>query len=134
MTNTALETNELRIGNYFTQNGIRFRVSEITRQGVVSICSNGKDEVTAACPTPKPIKLTNELLEDMGFEKADSFHEEIEYKYQWTDGSLFFYETFDRRFIFDYTPIELKYVHQLQNLYYSLTGKELSIDKTTLKN
>ena len=65
----------------------------------------------------KPIPLTEEWLFKFGFEKA------YETCYQYKDFIL------NDKFIMmdiDIT-IQLKYVHQLQNLYHSLTGEELTI-------
>jgi hypothetical protein len=70
--------------------------------------------------TLKPIELTEEWLQKFGFELYDS----VEFRH--------FYRKNDFDLNQDYQPIdfdciEIKYVHQLQNLYFALTGKELEI-------
>lgn len=79
-----------------------------------------------------PVEITEKILKQIGFETADNEIdcivwdykdeftivqngqpvEEQPYIFEWEDGSND-HET------------ELKYVHQLQNLYFALTGKEL---------
>jgi hypothetical protein len=84
----------------------------------------------------KPIPLTPEILEKCGFEKdADP--------YNWAnpdwdiyrikrmsigvkEGMFAWYNRSDDDFYSSYYP-ELKFLHQLQNLYFSLTGEELEV-------
>jgi hypothetical protein len=68
----------------------------------------------------KPIELTYQWLDKFGFEFKDAGD----------FGHYYSLEDFDLNQ--DYQPIdfdciEIKYVHQLQNVYFSLTGKELEI-------
>ena len=71
---------------------------------------------------PYPIPLTEEWLFKFGFKLVES-HDDHLYYLEETDFSL------NRSFQFNnyYKRIELKYVHQLQNLYFALTGEELTI-------
>jgi hypothetical protein len=68
----------------------------------------------------KPIELTYQWLDKLGFEFKDAGD----------FGHYYSLDNFDLNQ--DYQPIdfdciEIKYVHQLQNLYFALTGKELEI-------
>ena len=86
----------------------------------------------------KPISLTEEWLEKLGFNcKYKSVNN------NWDIGSFHVSQTSDvdddnnrieqkEEFFYDYY-LELKYVHQLQNLYFALTNEELTI-KTTKNN
>jgi hypothetical protein len=77
-----------------------------------------------------PIPLTEEWLEKFGFNsKYKSVH------MLWNLGNFYINQKSDEDdygnsipqeqiFYYDYT-FEIKYVHQLQNLYYALTGEEL---------
>jgi hypothetical protein len=70
--------------------------------------------------TLKPIELTYQWLDKLGFEFKDAGD----------FGHYYSLEDFDLNQ--DYQPInfdcdEIKYVHQLQNVYFALTGQELEI-------
>ena len=96
-----MEIKELRIGNYINIH------DTITQMEL--------DDFHFSSSFMNPIPLTEEWLLKLGFEKA------YETCYQYKDFIL------DDRFIMmdiDIT-IQLKYVHQLQNLYFALTGQEL---------
>jgi len=64
-----------------------------------------------------PIQLTPEILEKCGLINNKIFPE-IEY-FTLVDGSLHFEDR--------YTCVDVKYLHQLQNLYFALTGVELNV-------
>lgn len=79
-----------------------------------------------------PIPLTEEWLLKFGFRLSvgaawyndkfnDSYFKENFRLNKWDDGRLFLW---DYKF-----PNEIKYVHQLQNLYFALTGEELIINE-----
>jgi len=73
-----------------------------------------------------PIELTEEWLLKFAFEKIDDYtYEHVDEDYWiWTLGHYSFNDsTYSIQIGKD-----LKYVHQLQNLYYALTGKELNIN------
>lgn len=65
------------------------------------------------------IPLTEEWLLKFGFERNESgnYDKRLELFY---GGNLY-------RFRQGWTNVELKYVHQLQNLYFALTGEELTL-------
>ena len=66
----------------------------------------------------KPIPLTEDWLLKFGFK--------IEKQYQCDFASIgVFTISFGDNFFYDYT--NLKYVHQLQNLYYAITQRELTV-------
>jgi hypothetical protein len=85
----------------------------------------------------KPIKLTEEWLLKFGFKWEDKY--KIHCGRDLPDGNtlIFYfsngeitntqiYNAFDQPQVIIFRPI--KYVHQLQNLYYALTSKELTIN------
>lgn len=79
----------------------------------------------------QPIPLTEEWLVRMGFKKKKYFGE-------WTYNDIItFYKGLKQGYLGCPHPegedidVECKHVHQLQNLYYALTGKELSISQET---
>ena len=101
-----MKASELRIGNSIMQDGDFVFVTWWR----LELMEKNKLEY-------KPIPLTEEWLFKFGFEKA------YETCYQYKDFIL------NDKFIMmdiDIT-IQLKYVHQLQNLYHALTDEELTI-------
>lgn len=71
------------------------------------------------------IKLTEHWLERFGFEKVEQIK-----SYYWRKSLISCYKQ-DGTFWFDVIQgcVEIQYVHQLQNLFYSLTGKEIELTK-----
>ena len=65
----------------------------------------------------KPIPLTEEWLLRFGFEITRNFQTKDRFQTHKQDGIIWFE--------YGYIVVELKHVHQLQNLYFALTGQEL---------
>lgn len=123
-TETTLKASELRIGNWIAKRiGFDKIISIYSNKVVVS--TPKEDEygyATLNMYDVKPIPLTKEIIEKAGMrEKEDNV-----------------YYSFDRPNIkltyvgqwhcyVDSYPITLNYLHQLQNLYFALTGTELTI-------
>ena len=118
-----MKANELRIGNWvdFDKEEIAIDLEyfywEIEGRGVLQ--------------HTKPIPLKEDWLLKFGFEdahygeyKKDRYTLDCEY----TDKGIYY-------FIIDETCLELdvKHVHQLQNLYHALTGEELTIKQNDEK-
>jgi len=116
-------SSELRIGNWVTVIGNFEQIEEISKdyfetKSVISMCSDDETE-------PKPIPLTEEILLKCGFVKdGDLYHNNIAL-HLGSDGTFNYNVNF-----FEYSNLqEIKYVHQLQNLYFFLTmGEELNIE------
>jgi hypothetical protein len=95
----------------------------------------------------KPIGLTEDWIKKFGFITMDAEVDFMEYAKEFEEGSFRFSlyndgglnEANDYPFYITTTgqmkgweteyKTEIKYVHQLQNLYYSLTGEELTINE-----
>jgi len=135
---------EIRIGNYLKdRNGKVLRVDFIeyvengfsTKFGQKIFSEEEGIPMTEYSDYAEPIKLTEEWLQKFGFEKTDDYVDIIYYE-QKNRSKRRFYICFDYDVnvisfglaVFDnYIPlINLQYVHQFQNLYYALTGVELS--------
>jgi len=106
-----MKPEELRIGNW------------VYMFGSTSVCSKVNIKSIEFYDLMEPIPLTEEWLERFGFE----------FDGEWWDYLNFGINIRQNRcseslgeFGFNYYPIP-KYVHQLQNLYYALTGEELEI-------
>jgi len=142
-----IEAGELRIGNrikfkdkYFTIFGISF-LSDIDskRKGfVVDLIDNIKKiNETPFTKDIEPISLTPEILEKCGFENDDNLS--IRYSLRILDDYELVFGRFDfepdRKGIwldcddsFYSKDLKITYVHQLQNIYFALTGEELQIN------
>jgi hypothetical protein len=127
-----IKIEELRIGNLVSSIGIIYKVTLIdihgNIRGVEGSTSFNLDKTT------NPIPLTEEWLLKFGFQQTDpkKFIGGL-YTRKKTDGFYGFYinkETMSYC-TFDYEGtiediIKIEYVHQLQNLYFALTGEELN--------
>ena len=83
----------------------------------------------------EPIKLSEEWLLKAGFEKDDTGVDIFDQDYcEWYQKEFpvigILSQSSDKSYIFDENTdtLRLKYVHQLQNLYFALTGEELEIN------
>lgn len=92
-------------------------------------------ESTLGLDAVQPIPLTPEILEKAGFifnDDADWFELKNWNPYVIKKGKTALLNDIFRLTTFkvDWNLAELKYLHQLQNLYYALTGEELKINLT----
>lgn len=121
---------ELRIGNYVEYANVICKVLSYSKEGLLQT-----DGVTAPIVAYQSIELTEAWLEKFGFEieKSQSHciaFNDIGYKHE-----LQLDKEFDRKEnCWNITKYGggyrlIYYVHQLQNLYFDLTGYELIINK-----
>ena len=126
-----LKTTDLRIGNYLYS--LETSKNQIVT-GIVndSIFIHALTFDTQSIKNFKPIQLTEEWLDRLGFySKYKSNHK------MWNIFGFDLHQISDededgnkipQEQIFYYAfSYEIKYVHQLQNLYFALTGEELTI-------
>lgn len=110
-----INANELRIGNWVKNLGLDVKIEGYG----IAFCAEGK-------LIYEPIPLTPEMLEACGFEKSDVYTNQYqfctEYLIDRQDGSFGFLVGDDQSEISSF-----KYLHQLQNLYFALTGEEIEI-------
>ena len=115
-----IEAKELRIGNYAKhfENGIVLTV------GRTIAFKTPTNTIRIDVDDLQPIPLTEEIILDFGY-KQNSFSLNFE-----NDTRISIYKKYNC-FIaqIDNTVIrEIKYVHQLQNLYHALTNEELTLN------
>jgi hypothetical protein len=119
-----MKPNELRIGNWVEIQGLESKIISVDTEGC--ICENEycEDfENNNITQNLQPIPLTEEWLERFGFEYSDLNG----------DSGLWKIPPFQiygkcNQFIYEYA-LDVNYVHQLQNLYFALTGEELNQNK-----
>jgi hypothetical protein len=124
--NEDMEAKELRIGNLVTSNGFQFKtVKEIMNDGLSFI-----DDPDLPLSWIRPIPLTEEWLIKFGFTKnRNKFYIGINYGLYSVHrvGDAFdhwyLHHEFDKS---KRITSNILYVHQLQNLYFALTGEELT--------
>lgn len=118
-----MKATELRIGNWVHYNSF---------DGVV--CSSDLFDIDKGIIKAKPIPLTKEWLERFGFEllnKSVEYWGKNGFCFTWLKDNI---EKSDCLYLFlDGLSVnkrpEIRYVHQLQNLYFALTGEELNQNK-----
>ena len=73
----------------------------------------------------KPIALTEEWLIKFGFYKNDEL-----FTIEWNEFSFSIFDFDNGKFAINnsFNYVDINYVHQLQNLYFALTGEELIIN------
>ena len=128
-----MKASELRIGNlvFFISKYEFFEVTDISSYNNTL----SSEEYCRDLSEFQPIPLTEEWLVKFGFEKDDNGSEIESDYFQWYEMDFpligLLVQSDCKEYVFDENSdtLRIKYVHQLQNLYFALTGEEL-----TLKN
>lgn len=126
-----MKAEELRIGNWINlYDDYNSQITGFTNTGKVWFVNNPHDEKCAwIIENIKPIPLTEKWLLNSGFiERPDCYSLQI-------GNDIYFISIKGVLYIFGPDcpnegygiEVNVKYIHQLQNLYYTLTGRELEI-------
>jgi hypothetical protein len=115
-----MKPTELRIGNYV--NSEKYNTAKVDAIIFDAIFVDGFDEPEELTDI-SPIPLTEDWLLKFGFvEVGDRY-------YDWIKGEIGFANDIpDASYdlvSYDFHDCKIKYVHELQNLHFSLTGKEI---------
>lgn len=129
----ALSTHDLRIGNWITDGNIHFQVTDLGEAGAINITysEGGGHNWVFSEEDCYGIPLSADLLMELGFkESAEGQGMELEFNpAEWlVINNLGVHLSGDDK---AYFTIDCKYIHQLQNLFHSLTGKELTYTNTS---
>lgn len=125
-----MTTKELKVGNLIffvgSYHGAKKKiveVIEIRRNSLVTVEKSNNQIFGVDIENAEGIRLTPEILQKLGFDEVEDWLE----KWYPVIGELITNE--DKTYIFDVQTKSLKieFLHQLQNLIYSLTGKELDL-------
>jgi hypothetical protein len=118
-----MKASELRIGNWFKEDTLEPKYAQITAEQILDLYDDPLDDFY------QPIPLTEKWLLKFGFENL--FGEN--YVVQNKDGHYNSIKKDDGEWCYNndisdascYFVKEVKYIHQLQNLYYALNEEEL---------
>jgi len=112
-------TNELRLGNYIFYNTYDI-IKKEDYKSIIQVDECNWSKISCSPDRFDFIPLNEELLLRLGFKK-----EKDRFITLFTKNKIML-NPYKNCFAFiDYT--EIKYIHHLQNLYYALTGEELSL-------
>lgn len=114
---------ELRIGNYINGGGTLRKVISIDLDGCISEPID--DTETDYSKGVEPIPLTEEWLLKFGFKSDEIMFEKDGFCIGWYKGDKFHYLPTGNIMIRN--KREIKYVHQLQNLFFALHEQELTV-------
>ena len=132
-----MKANELRIGNLVDLGNRIAKIIEISNLSCVVVDLEETQDTIEDYERTKPILLTEEWLYKFGFKDIDkddndyitytdpnhNYYLQIDVRRK--DGK---YSILDNSFndLRDFSMVDIMYVHQLQNLYFALTGEELT--------
>ena len=122
-----VKANELMIGNLLQGEPIMLINQGIYSDGVFAITGYGIHQLEEGKPyRADPIPLTKEWLVKFGFEKIKKG---VEYSKWKKDGFIFWFDNLMPGItsLGKYDIVRIDRVHELQNLYFALTGNELEI-------
>ena len=114
-----LKSRELRLGNWVMQGGVETIVDSLSRN--IKDWDRTNNKRTIDC---EPIPITEQWLIDFGFEKSGKwftkgmFISELNISVVYKTATIL--DTDEARIHFP------EFIHQLQNLYFALTGEELT--------
>lgn len=122
-----MKTNELRIGNWIDIKGYEGTVTELWQHELLMYCPNIDDKMPAKISDVYPIQLSDVHFVIFGFTTDGVVWEKngvvigiFKSGFFWLPCKYLSIIRFSR-------PV--KYVHQPQNLYFELTGEELTISE-----
>lgn len=130
-----IKANELRIGNIIglpiPSNIFNIRILSIAQYGCDCMCDTAAVKNTFTFIRYEEvcgIELTPEILEKCEFEKKENGCYLNNHIWIVPDGSDSGNISIDWRLEFNNTLIKIDFVHQLQNIYFTLTSEELKVN------
>jgi hypothetical protein len=137
-----MKANELRIGNLVDLGNRIAKIIEISNLSCVVVDLEETQDTIEDYERTKPIPLTEEWLYKFGFKDIDKGDHDYN---TYTDSNHNYYLQIDVRRrdgkytildnsfddLRDFSLVDISYVHQLQNIYFVLTGEELTLNNNT---
>jgi len=121
--NNMIDKKDLRIGNSVSYKGEVWKIEELS--DTAAHLSQHPLWVRGHYDNLHPIPITEEALVKMGFEK--DLREVLNEIYKL---NKFSYNTKSKIWYYKWNRIEIDFIHQLQNIIYTLTQTELSYEPT----
>jgi hypothetical protein len=126
-----MKANELRIGNWVQYDGIPYQIESLTKVDAVVHSIDIFDFRNRSLGNAEPIELTEDVLVKLGFEGemyefcllADDFNITVNLIENRVEIS--FFGNCEAELCIKYN---VKYLHELQNVYYCLTNEELEVN------
>ncbi len=121
----SVEIKELRCGNYITYNGGTWEINAVDSAANEVDLYNYNHVDGVSIEEIDPIPLTEDILLKCGFELNGDYFRKDDFNYFKNDGTIFI------KYQNDFYPLQNSfwYLHELQNLIFFITGKELITDK-----
>jgi hypothetical protein len=118
-----IDVKQLRVGNIIKTKDGNLPYWVITEEDLITILQAEDRSIYL------PVKLDDEMLERLGFHKHNNSYVEDDFT---ENNSRFYFSiwiNYDEEFTYNSSEfnVELKSVHQLQNLYFDLKNKELQL-------
>lgn len=120
-TNTAMRAEELRIGNWVYM-GSDYGDEQVTAYQIYNF-NMTRNQTADYYREWQPIPLTEEWLKRFGFKVINALHDGTSVFQRADSKTLYLHNS--GCWISGASHVSCKYVHQLQNLYFALTGEEL---------
>ena len=124
-----MDAKELRIGNLVSRLDLgdhSLRVESVLELRKDKVLTTGPISVICLYSETKPIPLTEEWLLKFGFERIDGMWTISNFNGYLTKYLLLNGENGYKYFVSHCGMLNVRFVHQLQNLYFDLTGEELN--------
>lgn len=122
-----MKAEELRKGNYVQGGVLAIPKWGIYSDGVTKLTSFGIYTIDEGYDKFKPILLNEEWLFKFGFEGYSLDLKSARIHFRYVDGRPECFDLIQDDKVVGFRYGGVRYVHQLQNLYFTLTGKELEI-------
>ncbi len=120
-----MNTKELRIGNYIKSGTGFYKVVALSTDGIEATTKINDNILYMGTNTIySGIELTKQWLIDFGFIRFGSNEDENDIYCIRNHDEVWIIDT-GNSFILDEFEFKIKFVHQLQNLYFALTNEEL---------
>jgi len=132
----AIKANDIRIGNWVNEKRVVNLIREMEEINIpVTVDISILSEIIRGNTLNKfsPIPLTEEILVKAGFECRKLYDAVYSFQLECKNSEFRIFTVdlreggIDYHMEYDGNVVVLKYIHQLQNLYYSLTNQELNI-------
>lgn len=127
-----MKPQELRLGNLIKDVGQNGEIYPVTELSETRICAGPMEIYPAGFQHEHFVPLTEDWLRRAGFKQQEDADDIEDTHWYELHGKNVSFVQGDKNgyvdvFILDFEDIRVRYVHQLQNLYFALTSEELTL-------